>query len=131
MCCRFESGYVFLSAQDVRRLGKYLGISDQEVIRKYCRIVDIGGIRRVSLAEQENYDCVFWQNGECSVYDARPLQCRNFPFWPAHLESEEAWNEAKGSCPGIGVGPRVPRHEIEDMVARRREEPLLDADKLK
>lgn len=130
LCCRFESGYVFLSAQDVRRLADYLGISDQRVIQEYCKIVDIGGIRRVTLAEQSNYDCIFWRNGECSVYPARPLQCQNFPFWPSQLDSEESWNETKSFCPGVGVGPRKSRREIEDMLARRRREPLLDADQL-
>lgn len=130
LCCRFESGYVFLSGADIRRLAVHLQISDNDVIEQYCRIVDIGGIKRVSLAEQANYDCIFWQNGECSVYAARPLQCRNFPFWTTQLDSQESWDEAKSHCPGIGVGQKTSRKEIDDMLAHRRHEPLLDAEEL-
>ena len=130
LCCRFESGYVFLSRADVRRLATRFGISDWEFVNTYCRIVDLGPVKRVSLREQSNMDCIFWRNGECSVYEDRPLQCQMFPFWPAHIESAEQWQEAQESCPGVGLGRLHPREEIDAMLAQREKEPLLDADEL-
>ena len=62
-----------------------------------------GLARRVSLREKANLDCMFWENGGCSVYEARPLQCRSFPFWSALVSSEE-WDLHAQQCPGIGKG---------------------------
>ena len=46
------------------------------------------------------YDCIFWNNG-CIIYEARPLQCRTFPFWPFLVESKELWKNEKYRCGGI------------------------------
>lgn len=55
------------------------------------------------------YDCVFlrWDSegrSLCSVYAARPTQCRTWPFWPGNLESPAAWDEAARGCPGMREG---------------------------
>ena len=73
-------------------------------IKKYCRIVDISGFKRVSLIEKKNYDCIFWEKDGCLVYTHRPLQCRSFPFWSSHLDSRADWDSLAGSCPGINRG---------------------------
>ena len=54
----------------------------------------------MSLIEKINYDCVFWDNG-CTVYQARPVQCITYPFWPVIIESELRWNKESNNCPGI------------------------------
>ena len=43
-------------------------------------------------------------DGRCAIYDARPLMCRTWPFWPRLIESEAAWNEAARHCPGMNEG---------------------------
>ena len=85
LCCRFDSGYVFLSRIEIDRLAERFSLTAQSFIDQYCRVVDMGFASRVTLREQKNLDCVFWKHGGCSVYEDRPLQCRSFPFWPAHL----------------------------------------------
>ena len=38
--------------------------------------------------------CVFLSNeGQCRIYETRPVQCRTYPFWPSLLEDREAWEE--------------------------------------
>jgi len=37
----------------------------------------------------------------CSIYAARPEQCRSWPFWPELLRSPQALREAARLCPGI------------------------------
>ena len=38
--------------------------------------------------------CVFLdESGKCGIYDARPVQCHTYPFWPSLLENSEAWKE--------------------------------------
>ena len=87
----------------------------------------MGGVARLSLREHDNYDCVFWEEGGCSVYAARPLQCRSFPFWPSLLADAESWRMAGEDCPGIGSGPLHSGIEVGYWLARREEEPLLSA----
>ena len=125
-CCRHTSGYVFLSPRDLRILAGALGISPEELQRTYCRQVSFGIATRISLKEKPNLDCVFWEGDGCSVYDARPLQCRSFPFWASSLASRTEWDEMASHCPGIGQGRRHSRSEIERWVRRRVREGFLE-----
>jgi uncharacterized protein len=130
ICCRFESGYVWLSRKDLYDLKRGLELSAEQTILRYCRIVDIGGFRQLSLEEQPNKDCVFWQNGACSVYEFRPLQCRTYPFWSHQVDDTANWEEASNHCPGIGIGRIHPQAEIAEQIEKRRLEPPLNADTL-
>ncbi len=125
MCCRFDTGYVFLSESDLRRLAAGLGISTEEVAHRYCRRVETGVVSRLSLREQPNRDCVFWIDGECSVYEHRPLQCRSYPFWPAHLGSRSEWDELERECPGVNIGTRHSAESIRAWLTAHEREPLL------
>jgi len=128
-CCRHEPGFVFLSESDMKDLLLHLSISQDEFIKKYCRIVDVGFFKRVSLIEKPNNDCIFWQNGVgCSVYKARPLQCRSYPFWHAVVESEESWMEESESCPGMNHGKLYTEEEIQEWLTKREKNPPLDID---
>ncbi|MDR1787246.1 MAG: YkgJ family cysteine cluster protein [Treponema sp.] len=118
-CCRHESGYVFLSQDDVRRLARCLRMTDEAFLAAYCRKVD--GASRLSLKEKADFDCVLWNDG-CTVYEARPLQCRAFPFWPRNLVSREAWRAAASSCPGVDSGALHPAAEIDAWLAAQGEE---------
>ena len=118
---------MLLSRNDLEQLAAALNLTPEEVRGRYCREVDMGGVARLSLREHDNYDCVFWGEGGCSVYAARPLQCRSFPFWPALLADEESWRMAGEDCPGIGNGPLHSGIEIGYWLALRGEEPLLSA----
>ncbi len=125
-CCRHTPGYVFLSEKDVTRLCRHLRLERAEFIRTYCRRVDTGIARRVSLKEKPNYDCVFWKDGGCSVYEARPLQCRAYPFWSANVASQEAWDEQARLCPGMNHGPLHDRQEIERWLKKRLAEGFIE-----
>jgi hypothetical protein len=126
-CCRHTPGYVFLSPSDLDALAAAVGVDREEFLRVYCRHVDVGLAGRVSLKEKANLDCVLWENEGCSVYEARPLQCRAFPFWNACVSSREEWERHATQCPGIGKGAVHSRREIERWLARRLEEGLLEA----
>ena len=47
-----------------------------------------------------SHDCIFFdrEKGGCSVYEARPKQCRTFPFWDYFKHRVD---ELKRECPGI------------------------------
>jgi len=126
-CCRHTPGYVFLSPSDLERLAAVSALSLDEFRRQYCRDVDLGLARRVSLREKSNLDCILWENGGCSVYEARPLQCRSFPFWSACVASEEEWQLQSKSCPGMGRGAVHSRKEIEGWLSLRAREGFLES----
>jgi Fe-S-cluster containining protein len=33
------------------------------------------------------------EDGLCTAYEARPLQCRTYPFWDVFMKSREAWEK--------------------------------------
>ena len=125
-CCRHTPGYVFLSPADLTRLARAKGISEDEFRRQYCRVVDLGLTKRLSLTEKPNLDCILWENGGCSMYEARPLQCRAFPFWSSVVASRESWEEHAKGCPGMNRGPVHPAEEVEQWLRRREREGFLE-----
>jgi len=126
-CCRFEPGYVFLSGKDVSLLGSELKMKNGEFMEVYCRWIPAeNGKFHLSLREKSNYDCIFWtQERGCSVYAARPLQCRAFPFWPSVVNSKKSWEISAQSCPGINQGILHSPDSIEKWLAQRKKEPII------
>ena len=124
-CCR-RGGHLFLSATDLRGLAQALDLSDEEFFLEYCEVVDLTLARRISLGSDEDGACLLLQAGSCSVYAHRPLQCRAFPFWPAHLGDEASWSRVAAECPGIGQGRCWTRQEIRELVDQQEAAPLLD-----
>ena len=117
-CCsgKWGSGRVHLSKDDIERLAKHLGCDSATFLRANAR----QSTRGFSLLERFNHDCVFHDPGTgCRVYEARPAQCRSYPFWPKLLAAREMWEREAQRCPGISAedAALVPRDEIE---ARRR-----------
>ncbi len=98
-CCIGESGNIFVSPLEIENIIKIL---DLDVASFYKDYVTKQGYK-FSLKEKkvdDSYDCIFFQreNGGCAIYEARPLQCRTFPFWDYYKQRVE---ELKRECPGI------------------------------
>ncbi|HOX33865.1 MAG TPA: YkgJ family cysteine cluster protein [Spirochaetales bacterium] len=119
-CCRGGPGFVFLAKSDLSRLLGFLHLAFPAFYRDYCTLVDTGMGMALSLAEKANYDCVFWTADGCSAYEARPIQCSTYPFWPSLLDARESWEEEAAHCPGIGRGELRTRRFIEDRLYERR-----------
>jgi hypothetical protein len=117
---------VFLSPQDLAALGKSTRLTKDEFLSRYCRSIDLGLARRVSLKEKPNLDCILWENSGCSQYESRPLQCRSFPFWSACVATLQEWENHARSCPGIGQGGVHPPEEIDRWLAQRVTEGFLE-----
>ncbi len=124
-CCRHTPGFVFLAEEDLQRLMMRTGLARSAFLDRYCRTVNLNGIRRVSLIEKSNLDCIFWEDGGCSVYSHRPLQCRSYPFWAANLGSAAEWEDLKVSCRGVGKGRLHSAAEIDRWLEEVRGHPLL------
>jgi Fe-S-cluster containining protein len=125
LCCTRDEGYVFLTDPDVERLFRALSMKRGEFVDVYCRWVEFGGGRKLlSLKEKLNNDCIFWKDG-CTVYGARPLQCRSYPFWKNFLSSKERWEECTRDCAGAGHGALHTKEEIEAWIAQEDGEALI------
>lgn len=67
------------------------------------KVVAVDG--RLSLRERADGSCTLLDGqAECSVYEARPAQCRSFPDWP-QLQSPAGLRAAAAYCPGIQLFP--------------------------
>lgn len=101
-CCTGSPGHVWVSMPEVERLAQRLSLSVDQFGSRYLRLIG----SRLSLLESRAGDCVFWDaHAGCTVYEARPDQCRSWPFWHAHLTNPEAWAKVSEFCPGCGTGP--------------------------
>lgn len=82
------------------------------------------------MREKSNMDCIFWKDG-CTVYQARPLQCRSFPFWDSVLASPKAWEATGKECPGVNSGELHDREEIAGFLRQMEEEVVIERDMLR
>jgi hypothetical protein len=97
-CCTGSPGYVYLSHQDLENLSNHFGITQEEFTQKYCRFIDG---QYALLEKPEPYDCIFLEKNQCTVYEARPIQCKTFPWWVYHLREPRDWEQAAKRCEGI------------------------------
>jgi Fe-S-cluster containining protein len=113
-CCvsRGSYGYVYLTLEDRRRLARHFGISTTRFTRRYCERTD--GHWRL---RGDRPECRFLDGSRCAVYEARPTQCRTWPFWPENMKAKVWTTEIVAFCPGIGKGRLYSGEEIEVLLA--------------
>jgi len=131
-CCRYDSGFVFLSEEDLKKLTDSLDMEKDRFVKAYCRwVTSFQGIESLSLKEKPNKDCILWEASGCSVYNARPLQCSSFPFWPSILSSQGSWKMAATGCPGMNTGELHTQETIDRWVKQRGLKPIITKDSWK
>jgi len=106
-CCTGFEGLVHLTQEDIDRMCAHLKLSEDEFKKKYCRLVDH---KWALLEDKTNFDCVFYHNKKCTIYQARPTQCQTYPFWPSIMKSKKHWEEEKEFCEGI-------EHNTADLIS--------------
>jgi Fe-S-cluster containining protein len=74
-----------------------MGLSEQEFIDQHTRLAP--NRFQLALIDHPDGSCAFLEGDRCSIYDARPEQCRSFPF---------AWSVPEG-CP-----------ELDKLMARQK-----------
>jgi len=99
-CCTGESGYIWVTPIEMQKIANLLKISVDEL--KAMFLIKAG--YKFSIKEKEldknNYACWFFdeKTSRCKIYEARPNQCRTFPFWDFFKNNVEV---VKKECPGI------------------------------
>lgn len=114
-CCvsRNGYGYVYLSLQDRRRLAQHLGIPTRDFTRKHC--AKTGGWFHL---KDSKAACPYLNGTRCGVYEARPTQCRTWPFWPENMKAKVWASEIAAFCPGVGKGRRYSAEEIRKQLKK-------------
>jgi len=98
-CCTGESGYIHVNKNEIERIATFLKVQPEEFKRKYLYKHGYKySIKEVKCGD--SYECIFYDNEHngCKIYQARPIQCRTFPFWDYYKTKVD---ELKQECPGI------------------------------
>jgi Fe-S-cluster containining protein len=119
-CCRIK-GYVWLGGPDIARMADFLKLSIDEFRARYVQehVIEGQDERGLSLVKVP-HGCVFLDDAtnQCTLHDARPTQCRTFPFWPMALESPEAWEREVVSLCGREALEQGRVYTVEEIVAQ-------------
>ena len=126
-CCR-NDGEVWLDSDEFVSLCDHLQLDCNEVIDKYADSVMNGWVKLKNKVSSEmnsvkggnivGDSCIFLDDDgkKCTIYEARPIQCRTYPYWPRLLaniseweneavvpdsESGKHWTPEEGGCEGI------------------------------
>jgi len=115
-CCTGPPGFVWFTEDEARALAELLKLDRGEFRRRFAH--KVWGRWTLNEVETERgLDCVFLRRDAegkalCSVYSARPRQCRTWPFWPENLKTQRSWRRAANHCPGMNTGRLYPPEQI-------------------
>ncbi|CAB9497792.1 Pfam:UPF0153 [Seminavis robusta] len=114
-CCKTK-GNVYMTPEEHQQAADLLDMSKQEFIQHYAshtlledsttnpgeeeermwiRLRDHSTTTTTTTTNKDHqHGCIFLQDDNtCRIYDARPIQCSTYPFWPNILASQQAWND--------------------------------------
>lgn len=125
-CAGPEEGYIWISKDEIARAAEVLGVTAERFKRRYTMRV---GVRYTLIEKRPSNDCIFLTRPPegpvgCQIYEARPLQCRTWPFWSENLGSARAWQRAAEGCPGMNQGRWYSLEQIEAIRQGRGDLPV-------
>jgi Fe-S-cluster containining protein len=108
-CCTGTPGFVWVDDEEIQAIADFLHEPVEQVTAVYTHVAHRGR----SLRERTNGDCVFYdKSAGCTIYPARPGQCRTWPFWDSNIRTPRDWQKTCEICPGAGQGDLIPVEEI-------------------
>ncbi len=123
-CCTGAPGFVWITEEEMLAMAQHLKIELGLFKKKFTRQRD----NRYALIEKKstNNSCIFLEGNRCSIYKARPKQCRTFPWWQENLNTKESWERAAVDCEGITEeAPIVSFEEIDKVLKPQNESGVL------
>ena len=102
-CCTGRGGKVWVNAVEAEIMAEELDVKVETLRDRYLRLIPREGKWSIRTREESEDDrCIFLnEKNHCSLYAARPTQCRTFPWWPQIVASDHDWKVAAKTCEGI------------------------------
>jgi Fe-S-cluster containining protein len=114
-CCD-QSGFVYLTEDDLLRAAKFTNMTPRAFEKKYVYRTR----HQLRFRKPREKQCPFLLAHSCSLHPAKPTQCRTFPFWPELVENRAEWTRTGEYCPGIGKGPLIQIGTAMEMAEEHR-----------
>ncbi|HUA19176.1 MAG TPA: YkgJ family cysteine cluster protein [Bryobacteraceae bacterium] len=109
-CCRVPE--VGITERDIEKLAKFLGMTRHEFLRDYTQRDENGAL----ILKRTEAGCVFLEDNLCTVYEARPQNCANFPHLVRGTGSiaSRMWQlvDRAGYCPIVYNWMEVVKEDI-------------------
>lgn len=122
-CCRgLKEGEVYLFKDDIRRLAHHLNLKGEkgyrEFVKRYLKVIEDSFFWKAeNQTRGKNYKfktlafrftgndehCHFLIDNICTVHDARPFQCRCFPFWKMMVTNKKNLINYSKKCKGLQI----------------------------
>ncbi|MFT4648294.1 MAG: Fe-S-cluster containining protein [Glaciecola sp.] len=118
-CCKSNGDYshVYITPPEIQILAAFLDMGEAEFQAKHVKETDGWSTLNMPGPKCEFLD----ESGLCSVYEARPKQCRTWPFWEENLRPGVWQGPMKEICPGLDTGPHHTADQV-DAIAKANEE---------
>lgn len=118
-CCTFawqgdDNSFIFLTKFDQFRLISFL----RKSLESFAQLGEFSFTGFIDKPSRQWYltgdsnGCQFFKDGKCTVYEARPTQCRTFPYWPRNIVDGKFTTDVTNSCPGINLGNSLQADEL-------------------
>lgn len=150
-CCQgMKEGEIYLYQEDIENLSSFLGYEGEKGLKefgkKYVSIkrhsyywkapnksrgrtyyIDVLALKLIGNTEE----CQFLVDNECTVYKARPFQCRSFPIgWKMLMTVRKKFLAYARKCPGLKLSRKNQGnfHSREQMDKLMEKEEKLEQD---
>lgn len=102
-CCKGKKDIqVNLTIGDIYRICEKLMITVEDFFDKYAGLKPFGDPRTPKEYDIDiglNMPCPFYKDNKCTIYNARPVNCRIFPYWLLVRAPKDKLNDLlKGKC---------------------------------
>lgn len=112
---------ILLVRSDITRITGATRLGEEEFSTSSC-----GPAPYVRMMKKLKGACIFLQGSRCSVYQARPLICRFYPFSLRPSGDGRLEIGFDSACSGVGKGPTRNEKFFQSLVKLAEKELLLD-----